>query len=174
MTQAERDRLVALKKAKKSVITQRKAADELKLSVRQVQRLLEGLRKEGDKAVVHGLRGKAFRGRHMWTSLTLAFLPCHRGACLESWCNGPRRLSMRFQGRAESFGPMWFKTKSKVKTKSQGGNRPPPAGRPRARAKERVGRTTPFSSSAMSSAPAIPRSGCSPALPVSASPAHAD
>jgi hypothetical protein len=37
-----------------------------------------------------------------------------------------------------------------------------------------VGRTTSFSSSAMSSAPAIPRSGCSPALPVSASPAHAD
>jgi hypothetical protein len=69
-----------------------------------------------------------------------------------------RRLSMRFQGRAESIGPMWFKTKTKVKvkTKSQGGNRPPPAGRPRARAKERVGRTTPFSSSAMSSAPAIP------------------
>ena len=65
---------------------------------------------------------------------------------------------MRFQGRAESIGPMWFKTKTKVKvkTKSQGGNRPPPAGRPRARAKERVGRTTPFSSSAMSSAPAIP------------------
>jgi len=58
MTQAERDRLVALKKAKKNLITQREAADELKLSVRQVQRLLYGLKKEGDKAVVHGLRGK--------------------------------------------------------------------------------------------------------------------
>src|SRR5271165_3558497 len=59
MTQAERDRLVALKKAKKNVITQREAADELKLSVRQVQRLLCALKKEGDKAIVHGLRGKA-------------------------------------------------------------------------------------------------------------------
>jgi hypothetical protein len=29
-----------------------------------------------------------------------------------------------------------------VKTKPQGGNRPPPAGRPRARVEERVGRTT--------------------------------
>src|SRR5438552_883167 len=58
MTQAERDRLVALKKVKKNLITQREAADELKLSVRQVQRLLYGLKKEGDKAVVHGLRGK--------------------------------------------------------------------------------------------------------------------
>src|ERR1035437_2711225 len=37
------------------------------------------------------------------------------------------------------------------KTKSRGGTEPPPAGRPRAQAKERVGRTTPFSSSAMSS-----------------------
>ena len=58
MTQADRDRLVALKKAKKKVITQREAAEELQLSVRQVQRLLDGLNKHGDKVVVHGLRGK--------------------------------------------------------------------------------------------------------------------
>lgn len=59
MTQADRDRLVALKKAKKNVITQREAAEELGLSIRQVQRLLDGLRQRGDKAVVHGLRGKS-------------------------------------------------------------------------------------------------------------------
>lgn len=58
MTQADRDRLVALKKAKKNVITQREAAEELELSIRQVQRLLDGLRERGDTAVVHGLRGK--------------------------------------------------------------------------------------------------------------------
>ena len=58
MTQADRDRLVALKKAKKKVITQREAAEELGLSIRQVQRLLDGLKRRGDKAVVHGLRGK--------------------------------------------------------------------------------------------------------------------
>ena len=29
-----------------------------------------------------------------------------------------RRLSMRFPGRAESIGPMWFPTKTKVKTKT--------------------------------------------------------
>jgi hypothetical protein len=39
----------------------------------------------------------------------------------------------------------------KVKTKPWGGTVPPPDGRPRAQVKERVGRTTPFSSSAMSS-----------------------
>jgi transposase len=59
MTQADRDRLVALKKAKKGLITQREAAEELELSIRQVQRLIHALKKQGDKAVVHGLRGKS-------------------------------------------------------------------------------------------------------------------
>ena len=58
MTQADRDRLVTLKKAKKKLITQRVAAEELGLSIRQVKRLLYGLKKRGDQAVVHGLRGK--------------------------------------------------------------------------------------------------------------------
>src|ERR1043166_2114605 len=58
MTQAERDRLVTLKKAKKKLITQREAAEELGLSVRHVKRLIKALKEQGDKAVVHGLRGK--------------------------------------------------------------------------------------------------------------------
>src|ERR1039458_10480950 len=58
MTQADRDRLVTLKKAKKRLITQRAAAEELGLSTRQVKRLLYALKKRGDKAVIHGLRGK--------------------------------------------------------------------------------------------------------------------
>jgi len=58
MTQADRDRLVALKKAKKRLITQREAAEELGLSVRHVKRLIHGLKKHGDKAVVHRLRGR--------------------------------------------------------------------------------------------------------------------
>jgi transposase len=63
MTQADRDRLVALKKAKKKLITQREAAEELDLSIRQVQRLLDGLTQRGDKAVVHGLRGRPSKRR---------------------------------------------------------------------------------------------------------------
>src|SRR6202049_1681691 len=58
MTQADRDRLVTLKKAKKKLIRQREASEELGLSIRQVKRLLHGLKKYGDKAVIHGLRGK--------------------------------------------------------------------------------------------------------------------
>ena len=58
MTQADRDRLVTLKKTKKKLITQREAAEELRLSVRQVKRLVSALKKRGDRAVVHGLRGR--------------------------------------------------------------------------------------------------------------------
>jgi transposase len=58
MTQADRDRLVVLKKAKKRLITQREAAEELGLSVRQVKRLLKELKKRGDRAVIHGQRGR--------------------------------------------------------------------------------------------------------------------
>ena len=42
MTQAQRDRLVALKKAKKKLITQKQAAEEIGVTERQVRRLLPG------------------------------------------------------------------------------------------------------------------------------------
>lgn len=58
MTQADRDRLVTLKKAKKKLITQGEAAEELGVSRRHVKRLLKALKKRGDKAVIHGLRGR--------------------------------------------------------------------------------------------------------------------
>jgi hypothetical protein len=58
MTQQDRDRLVVLKKAQKKLITQKQAAAELKLTERQVRRLLKELRGRGDRAVIHGLRGQ--------------------------------------------------------------------------------------------------------------------
>lgn len=63
MTQRERDRLVVLKKAQKKLITQQQAAGELDLTARQVRRLLHRLKKEGDKAVIHKLRGRASNRR---------------------------------------------------------------------------------------------------------------
>lgn len=59
MNQAERDRLVALKKAKKKLITQKQAAEEIGVTERQVRRLLRKLRAKGDRAVIHELRGRA-------------------------------------------------------------------------------------------------------------------
>src|SRR3954453_9635686 len=44
MTQRDRDRLVALKKAKKGLITQRQAAEEIGQSERHVRRLLNRLK----------------------------------------------------------------------------------------------------------------------------------
>jgi transposase len=58
MTQAERDRLVALKKARKKRITQKQAAEEIGVTERQVRRLLHRLRRKGDRAVLHELRGR--------------------------------------------------------------------------------------------------------------------
>jgi transposase len=58
MTQRDRDRLIALKKAKKGLITQRQAAEEIGQSERHIRRLLVKLKREGDQAVVHGRRGK--------------------------------------------------------------------------------------------------------------------
>src|ERR1035437_3635376 len=59
MTQAERDHLVSLQKAKKKLITQKQAAEEIGVTERQVRRLLRKLRRKGDRAVIHELRGRA-------------------------------------------------------------------------------------------------------------------
>src|SRR5260370_29375663 len=59
MTQAERNRLVALRKAKKKLSTQKQAAEEIGVTERHVRRLLRKLRRKGDRAVIHELRGQA-------------------------------------------------------------------------------------------------------------------
>lgn len=63
MTQRERDRLVVLKKALKKLIKQSQAAQELGLTARQVRRLMKRLKGEGDRTVIHGLRGRASNRR---------------------------------------------------------------------------------------------------------------
>src|SRR5205085_1348434 len=70
--------------------------------------------------------------------------------CLPSY-NTERSVCV-FKASAESIGPMWSERKPNPGT---GTDRLPLVG-PQTQVKERVGRTTPFSSSAMSSAPAIP------------------
>jgi transposase len=59
MTQRDRDRLVVLKKVQKKRIRQAQAGAKLGITVRQVKRLLRRLKDEGDKALVHGLRGRS-------------------------------------------------------------------------------------------------------------------
>jgi hypothetical protein len=83
MTQAERDRLMTLKKAKEELISRRQAAEELELSARQVRRLMGALDKRGDEAVVHGLRGRG-SNRKIATevekeAVAILSLPVYRG-----------------------------------------------------------------------------------------------
>jgi len=59
MTQRDRDRLVVLRNLKARRIRQTQAAEQLGITTRQVRRLLQRYREGGDRAVVHGLRGRA-------------------------------------------------------------------------------------------------------------------
>src|ERR1700687_4301578 len=54
----ERDRVEWLKRAKDKVISQRKAAEQIGVSDRCVRKLLQRMKRQGDAAVVHGLRGR--------------------------------------------------------------------------------------------------------------------
>jgi hypothetical protein len=58
LNQRERDRLRALQEIKRKHISQIEAAQGLKISERHIRRLLVGLRKLGDRVVLHGLRGR--------------------------------------------------------------------------------------------------------------------
>jgi predicted DNA-binding protein (UPF0251 family) len=58
MSQKERDRLKVLHDAKRRQVTQKEAAEQIGVTERWVRKLLAKMRKKGDRAVVHGLRGR--------------------------------------------------------------------------------------------------------------------
>src|SRR6266699_1277810 len=58
LSQRERDRLRVLHEVKQKQITQVEAAKRLKISDRHIRRLLWRLGEHGDRAVIHGLRGR--------------------------------------------------------------------------------------------------------------------
>ena len=58
MGQKERDRLKILHEVRNGNLTQAMAAQQLKLSARQVRRLAAKMDAVGDRAVVHGLTGR--------------------------------------------------------------------------------------------------------------------
>lgn len=59
MSQEERDWLEWLKRARDKKITQGEAAERMGVSQRWVRKLLKRMKREGDRVVVHGLRGRA-------------------------------------------------------------------------------------------------------------------
>ena len=58
LSQRERDRLEVLHEVKQKHLTQLAAAARLKVTDRQVRRMLLRLRERGDRSLVHGLRGR--------------------------------------------------------------------------------------------------------------------
>jgi hypothetical protein len=58
LSQRERDRLRVLHEVEQGHLTEVAAAGRVKLSERQVRRLLLPIREQGDRAVIHGLRGR--------------------------------------------------------------------------------------------------------------------
>jgi transposase len=59
LTQRDRDRLKVLHEVRKGHLTQRQASEQLKLSDRWIRKLLLRMKERGDRAVVHGLRGRS-------------------------------------------------------------------------------------------------------------------
>ncbi|MCZ6645678.1 MAG: ISNCY family transposase, partial [SAR324 cluster bacterium] len=59
MSQKERDRLKALQEANHRHITQKEAAEQMGVTERWGRKLLARMRKEGDRAVIHRLRGRS-------------------------------------------------------------------------------------------------------------------
>lgn len=64
MGMKERDRLHSIRNVLEGRITQAEAASILRQSERHVRRLCAKVRKQGDRALVHGLRGRPSNNRH--------------------------------------------------------------------------------------------------------------
>lgn len=58
LTQKERDRLKVLHEIKQGHLTQAQGAEQLGISERWVREMVRRVRKRGDRAVIHGLRGR--------------------------------------------------------------------------------------------------------------------
>ena len=58
LSQRERDRLWVLHEVERRHLRQREAAERLRLSVRQVRRLLRRVKRHGDRGLIHRLRGR--------------------------------------------------------------------------------------------------------------------
>jgi DNA-binding Lrp family transcriptional regulator len=63
LTQKQRDRLKVLHEVRQGHLTQVAAAEQLGISERWVREMVRRVRKKGDRAVVHGLRGKPSKRR---------------------------------------------------------------------------------------------------------------
>lgn len=59
LTQRDRDMLKVLHEVRRGHITQRKGAEQLKRTARWIRELVRRIEADGDRAIIHGLRGRA-------------------------------------------------------------------------------------------------------------------
>ena len=78
LTQKERDRLKVLHEVRQGHLTQRAAAGQLGISEGWVREMVRRVRKRGDRAVVHGLRGKPSARRLKSKVKDRAVAVCHK------------------------------------------------------------------------------------------------
>ena len=64
LNEKERERLVVLRQVKEGKLRQRAAAEQLQMSVRWVKKLLQRMRQQGDRGLVHRLRGRSSNRGH--------------------------------------------------------------------------------------------------------------
>jgi hypothetical protein len=83
MSQKEPDRLKVLHESAGGLITQKQAAGQLHLCERQVRRLVAKLRSVGDRAVVHGLRGRRSNSRIRAAVERRAIEECGKPECAD-------------------------------------------------------------------------------------------
>ena len=80
MSQKDRDRLVVLRQVAQQDLTVSAGARRLRMSVRQMRRLLRRFEREGDGMVVHGLRGRP--SNHHWARALREQARARAGAAL--------------------------------------------------------------------------------------------
>ena len=83
LTRKDRDRLKVLHEVRKGHITQRQGAEQLKITDRWIREMVARIREQGDKPVIHGLRGqpsarkmdaKVESERCIWSSRSIRIL----------------------------------------------------------------------------------------------------
>ena len=92
MSAKERDRLKVLHEVKQRHLTQRGAAEQLGVTDRWVRKLLVRVKREGDRGVVHRLRGRASK-RRLAESLRAQVLELVKGEVPGLWADAGERVS---------------------------------------------------------------------------------
>jgi transposase len=101
MSQSERDDLHWLKRVEAGSMTQREAAEKMRVTARWVRKLVKRMKKQGDAVVVHGLRGRTSNRKLSDKTHRQALRASRCSSALAVFNSACRKLCM-----AKSYGPL--------------------------------------------------------------------